>query len=236
MTHTQIESVYEMVKEYHEKYLIKFGVKLPKLKDSKGNFTKDALVLCYLARFYPSTVLVTKKELTQFIRKFDENVNDVQQARHLGAQKGWFISAGGRDNVHVHNSGEYRLISLELPYPHFKGHRINSSGDWGNVKQQYGNRCATCGSKEGERNFHYPNTITKLQKAHIDSSKPLEAGNIFPQCQKCNMAYRDFWVFDERGRVRSLAKASLVKRWGKEIKIELYKILYKEFKRSNPNE
>ena len=204
------------------------------MKDSKGNFTKDALVLVYLAQNYPDTKLVTKNELTQFIRRFDNNVNDVQQARHLSMQKGWNISAGGRDNVYVHFSGEYKLISLETSYPHFKGHRINVSNDWENVKHQYGNRCATCGSKEGERNFHYPNTITKLQKAHIDSSKPLDAGNLFPQCQKCNIAYRDFWVFDERGRVRALAKAELIKGWDKEIKSKMYKILYKEFKGKNP--
>jgi hypothetical protein len=51
--------------------------------------------------------------------------------------------AGGRDNVHVHKLGEYRLITLERPYPHFKGHRIETTGDWENIKQQYGNRCPT---------------------------------------------------------------------------------------------
>jgi len=206
------------------------------LKNANGEYTKDALALVYLARFYPSTVIVTKQELTAFIRRFYPNVNDVQQARHLGAQKGWFISAGGRENVHVKKTGEYRLITLEKPYPNFKGHRIEITDNWENVKEQYGNKCATCGSEEGERNLHYPNTTTKLQKAHIDPFKQLLGENIIPQCQKCNRAYRDFWVFDERGRVRSVAKATIIRKCNEKVKWKIYKILYKEFKGINPNE
>jgi hypothetical protein len=236
MTDKEIEEVYQIIKDYHEKYLKKHGVKLPKLKDAYGNYVKDALVLVYLARFYPSTVSVMKDELTEFVRKFYPKINDVQQARHLGAQKGWFISAGGRDNVHIHKLGEYRLITLERPYPHFKGHRIETTGDWGIIKQQYGNRCATCGSEEGKRNLQYPNTITKLQKSHIDPFKPLTEGNIFPQCQKCNRAYRNFWVFDERGRIRGIANPAIIKKCKEEIKRKIYKILYNEYKGANPNE
>ncbi len=64
MTNKEIEEVYQIIKDYHEKYLKKHGVKLPQLKNSKGACTKDALVLVYLARFYPSTVTATKHELT----------------------------------------------------------------------------------------------------------------------------------------------------------------------------
>ncbi len=236
MTDKEIEEVYQIVKDYHEKYLKKHGVGLPKLRHADGNYVKDALVLVYLARFYPSTVAVMKGELTEFIRKFYPKTNDVQQARHLGAQKGWFISAGGRDNVHVKKSGEYRLLTLERPYPNFKGHRIEATSDWEKVKHQYGNRCATCGSEEDKKNLHYPNTITKLQKAHIDSSKPLIKGNIIPQCQKCNRAYRDFWIFDERGRVRGIAKPAIIKKCNEKVKRGIYRILYNEFKGENPNE
>ncbi len=87
MTDREIEDVYQIVKDYHEKYLNKHGVKLPKMKNADGTYVKDALVLVYLARFYPSTVSVMKGELTEFIRKFYPKINDVQQARHLGAQK-----------------------------------------------------------------------------------------------------------------------------------------------------
>lgn len=101
MNHKEIRDVYEIIKDYHTNYLDRHGVKLPKLHDKNGNYTKNALVLVYLARFYPSTVTVTKTELTEFIRKYYPKTPDVQQARHLGQQNGWFISSGGRDNVHV---------------------------------------------------------------------------------------------------------------------------------------
>ncbi|MCW7072031.1 MAG: hypothetical protein OCU12_06890 [Methanophagales archaeon] len=56
-------------------------MKLPKLTGSQGNYTKDALVLVYLAQGYQNTKKVSKGELTQFIRLYDPSVNDVQQAR-----------------------------------------------------------------------------------------------------------------------------------------------------------
>lgn len=236
MKDKEIIEVYEIIKGYHSNFLVKHGVKLPKLKDKNGNYTKNALVLIYLSRFYPSTVIVTKTELTEFIRKFYPRTPDVQQARHLGQQSGWFISSGGRDNIHVNKIGEYRLITLERPYPNFKGHRIETTADWEKIKQQYGFRCATCGSKEGERNFHYPNTITRLQKSHINPFKPLNEGNIIPQCQKCNRAYRDFWIFDERGRIRGIADAGIIRKCREDIRKKIYSILYHEFNGVNPDE
>jgi len=63
-----IKKIYGIICNCHKKYLAKYGVKLPKLTDAKGNYTKDALVLVYLAQGYPKTREVSKGELTQFIR------------------------------------------------------------------------------------------------------------------------------------------------------------------------
>ena len=132
-----IESIYKTICEFHEKYLKQFGVKLPKLYDSQGNFTKDALVLVYLAYDYPNTRKVSKEELTKFVRSYYPNTNDVQQARHLGAQAGWWIVAGGRDNIVLRiERGSYQLYTLEQPYPGFKkGHRISDTDDWDKIKK-----------------------------------------------------------------------------------------------------
>ncbi len=120
----EIKKTYEMILAYYDKYLKPHGVKMPRLNSTKG-FTKDALILVYLAQGYPKTRKVSKGELTQFIHGFYPEVNDVQQARHLGAQKGWFIASGGRDNREVIlGRGEYQLVSLEKCYPNFKGHRV----------------------------------------------------------------------------------------------------------------
>ncbi|MFH0779604.1 MAG: hypothetical protein V1928_01970 [Parcubacteria group bacterium] len=237
MSEEQIKKQYQMIKDYHDKYLREEGVSLPKLKNENGVYTKDALVLVYLSLGYPKTKEVTKTELTQFIRNYYPDVNDVQQARHLGAQKGWWIVAGGRDNIVLEvPRGAYRLYTLERSYPAFHGHRITDTGDWGDIKQQYGHRCVTCGSKEGQPNFHWPETKTKLQKSHMDPNKPLIYGNIIPQCQKCNRADRNRWVYDERGRVIKLAKPSFIKNSDREVRWKVYRLLHREFRGKNPYE
>jgi len=238
LSQQQIMEQYNLVKEYHERYLKKHNVKLPKLYNLQRQFTKDALVLIYLSLGYPKTKIVSKTELTAFIRKFYPEVNDVQQARHLGAQAGWWIVAGGRNNVVIKiERGLYQLYTLEEPYPGFKkGHRISDTGDWEELKAKYGYRCATCGSKEGELHLHWIGTETKLQKSHKDPNKPLVTGNIIPQCQKCNRGDRNRWVYDDQGRVIKLAKPSFVKNFDKEVRWKIYKILYEEFKGINPNE
>ncbi len=230
----EIKNTYEMIRSYYDNYLKPYGVKLPKLTGSAG-YIKDALTLVYLAQGYPHTRNVSKSELTEFIRGFYPGVNDVQQARHLGEQKGWFIAAGGRDNRDVTLSrGEYQLVTLEKPYPAFHGHKVEATADWESLKAEYGYRCVTCGSEEGNPNIHYPNTITKLQKSHKDPHKPLALGNIIPQCQKCNRADRNNWVYNETGRIIKLANPIVIKRSDKEIRWKVYRLLYEEFKGRNP--
>jgi len=232
-----IEEQHRFIKKYHEKYLRKYGVKLPKLYNKENQFSMNALALIYLSFGYPKTKIISKTELTNFIRNFYPEVNDVQQARHLGAQDGWWIVAGGRDNIVAKvKRGYYQLYTLERPYPDFKkGHRIIDTGNWEKLKTQYSYRCATCGSREGEPHFHWSGTKTKLQKAHKDPHKPLKAGNIIPQCQKCNRADRNRWVYDEKGRVIKLADASFVRNFDKDVKKKIYRILYEEFKGKNPD-
>ncbi|MDR2545751.1 MAG: hypothetical protein LBD03_09535 [Methanobrevibacter sp.] len=117
---SEIKDSYEELKEYYETYLAKFGVKLPILKRNKV-FTEDALVLVYLYKHFQKPV--TKEELTDFLAHYRDRSNDVQQARHLGQQKGWYIISGQRkDNqckIYGVTPGKYSLISLKEPYPGF---------------------------------------------------------------------------------------------------------------------
>ena len=237
INNTSLNKLYAQISWYHEKHLKKYGVKLPKLKNNKGCYTKDALILIYLSHNYPKTKKATKQELTQFIRKYYSNTNDVQQARHLGAQKGWWILAGGRDNIVLSlKSGEYQLYTLKKPYPGFtKIRRQTKSFDWDNIKRSYSYRCATCGSQEGKPHFHWPQTKTKLQQAHKNPEQPLNKKNIIPQCQKCNRADRNRWIYDDKGRVIKLANANVLKSCSEYVQKRAYRILYEKYNGKAPN-
>lgn len=229
----ELQKIYESLRVAHEKHLRVKGVKLPALLDANNNYTKDALVLIYLARGYPNRHrVVTKSELTAFVRQYYPDINDVQQARHLGAQKGWWVCAGGRDNVVVElERGEYQLYSLIKPYPGFTGVRPGvTGGAFKDIKKRYGYRCATCGSEENKPHLHWRGTKTVLQKAHMDpSQKTRVAGNIIPQCQKCNRADRNNWVYDKKGRVVAVANAAVIRRSAVDVKKQMLRILKKEF-------
>lgn len=236
LTENEIEKTYNIIKKYHAQYLNSKGVKLPSLKNNSGEYSKNALTLIYLAYNYPNTKCVSKKELTDFIRIYYPDTNDVQQARHLGAQEGWYIISGARNSsIQSIPYGHYKLISLETEYPGFKkDRRVLDIDDWDALKKSYNYRCATCGSKEGEPHLHWPDVITKLQKGHMDPNKPLEKGNIIPQCQICNRADRDRWVYDEKGRVIAVANANVILCSNDEVKEKAYALLYNLYNGKKP--
>lgn len=215
MNEKEILQSYEIISKFYEKYLKDYKVKVINLKDKSGKFSKDALVLVYLAQNYPNTRAISKAELTEFIRTFYPQVSDVQQARHLSKQKGYYIISGTRGDISEKiPAGFYKLVSLEKPYPAYKPNRregINSI-DFEELKKAYDYKCATCGSIEGKTHNIRKNEITKLQMGHIDPAKPLIFGNIIPQCQVCNRPDRDRWIYDKTGRVIEIADSDDGKR------------------------
>lgn len=215
MNENELLKTFNLIKNYYEKYLKKYGVKNIKLQDKKGNFTKDALTLCYLAKDYPNTKAISKNELKEFIRYFYHDITDVQQARHLAKQKGYFVVSGTRGDVGRDiRAVFYRLITLEKPYPSYKSNRRRGieSKSFLELKKEYDYKCATCGSLDGKVHNIFKNEITKLQAGHINPSLPLEPGNIIPQCQVCNRPNRDRWIYDKTGRVVAVADSQDGKR------------------------
>ena len=69
----------------------------------------------------------------------------------------------------------------------------------------------------------------------MNPNKPLVAGNIIPQCQKCNRGDRNRWVYDDKGRVIKWEEEGFVRNFDKEVRKKIYRILYKEFNGQNPN-
>lgn len=234
----QIAANWDLIVSKHRSNLEDKGVKLPSLR--RGNsYTKNGIILVYLADGYPNTKVYTKQELTEIVQHHFSSVLDVQQGRHLGAQNGFFILNGdSRTAENELGSGEYKLISLEEPLPGFMERRRAFSGDWESLKEKYDYRCATCGSKEGERHFHFKTSIVRLQKGHMDPNEALDDGNTIPQCQICNRADQNRWKYDSSGRVIGIASIAPilteVKR-NPELGLELYKNLFKKFSGVNPN-
>ncbi len=237
----EIQQTYDRIADFHGKHLEELGVKLPQLRKASGDYVLSALTLVYLARGYPDVKTVSKSELTQFMRQYVPEINDVQQARHLAAQGGWYILSGTRKDGRDLNiqPGEYRLISLEKAYPGFNSQRrvdLSSPDFWEQLKASYGYRCACCGSKEGEPNFNWPDTLTVLQKGHMDPTQPLGPGNLIPQCVKCNQPARDFWVFDDKGRVVAVANPQVIERSSESIQFRVYEKLYRKYGGRDPAE
>ncbi len=206
MNDSEIQQTYDLICKKHASLLQKHGVKLPALRDSKGNYIKSALILVRLAKGYPNQQVLSKDQLTDFIRKFYPKTPDVQQARHLAMQSGWNISSGKRGDSKDIPKDSYKLESLDTPYHSFlKERRCGFDGDWESIKAQYGNRCACCGAKEGEKHWLRKSVTVKLQKGHMNPNLPLKEGNIIPQCQICNQPDRNRWIYDKTGRTIEIA-------------------------------
>ncbi len=121
MRKKDIEAIYEKVRERHQLYLQGYGVSLPKLYNVRKNFSVDALTLVFLARNYPATKWVTKTKLTNFVRQYYPDINDVQSARHLGMQRGFYIVSSRRGNYLPQDkppppASAYLLVTLEKPH------------------------------------------------------------------------------------------------------------------------
>lgn len=230
----EIKRQYKIISDYHERFLKDKNVVLPGLYKGQ-QFSINALTLVFLSIGYPNTQTVSKQELTTFIRHYYPRVNDVQQARHLGAQSGFYIISGGRNDKGNIPRGSYKLVSLEETYPDFmKERRQTTSLDWMKIKQKYGFRCATCGSKEGEPNLHWSNVVTKLQKGHMDPRKELTDDNTIPQCEQCNRGDRNRWVYDNKGRVIKIANPHVILVCDDDVQYEVYKILYEKYNGKKP--
>lgn len=208
MTDEEIVGIFGMISELYEEHLKPFNVHPISLKNAQGKYTRDALVLIYLSRGYPNTQAVSKQEITEFVRKFYPDTNDMQQARHLAKQKGYNIASGTRGDLgHDLPAGFYKLINLTEPYPSFSPDRRAgmSASDFEELKKAYGYKCATCGSVEGEPHNFRKGEKTKLQAGHMNPNLPLERGNVIPQCQVCNRPDRNRWIYDKTGRAIGLA-------------------------------
>ena len=53
---------------------------------------------------------------------------------------------------------------------------------------------------------------------------------MLPQCQKCNQADRNRWIYDDKGRVIKIADPSVLKTCSEDVQKKAYSILYKKYR------
>ncbi|MEK9894846.1 MAG: hypothetical protein VW518_00285 [Burkholderiaceae bacterium] len=183
------ESLFHEIKNIDKTNGLINQIKLPRAGISKNSFT-----LCYL--YERIGEVVSKEELTDFIRLYWPNTADAQQGRHLGRQNGFYI-LGKASGVNG-----YKLVTLEKPHPSYvKDKTVGiSAASFEELKKVYDYKCATCGNEEGKADRYNKDIIVKLEKGHMDPRKPLE-DNCIPQCRECNGQYKDKYVFNQQGRI-----------------------------------
>jgi hypothetical protein len=146
--------------------------------------------------------IITKEEITkEWVELTGIKTNDFQCIRHLGTQDGYDIT-NNRGGI----TG-YRLNSLGVRdgfIPQRRKIEITTK-DWELIKNQYDNRCATCGDEEGKPQRYDRTTICFLQMGHMDPRKSITSDNVIPHCAICNSQYKDKFIFNRYGRVIGVA-------------------------------
>jgi hypothetical protein len=228
-TDDECELIWKEIIKLYNNNLADKGIK--KLGNTKTYFYYQMIYLyCHLK------TPVHKDDIQKWVR--DNWLPDVGdcQARHLGAQNGYNFYKGnelmpnGAPVSSSSKSGMGVLWDLETVCPHWKHHRVNAvkGGNWENIKQAYNYCCATCGSKEGERNRRNISYVTTLEKGHMDPHGDMSGNNIIPQCSECNRIYLGKVVFDEQGCVSAVASTDLVLKANIQVKKAILEALLKD--------
>jgi len=206
------------------------GVKLCKF--NKKSPTKNSLVLLWIYFCSKQNYKTNQEQLQNLIKEYRLNAGEVSGIQRGLYGQGWEIYSGKRGND-INNdydlkTSEY-FIDITKPNERFSIERRDTKGlDWEAIKKIYDYRCATCGSKEGEKIFN-DNRKCVLQMGHMDPAGSMDSSNIIPQCQRCNEQYQNKWVFDKKGRVIGIGSADAIdKHTSDKIKKDILNKLSKE--------
>ena len=209
----ELEDAYREAAAAHERHLKAHGVNLPDKASYKW------IWLAMLCHYKGDNV--HKDEISRAVQRTFPNAGQDQQVRHL-KRDGWDIAGSG--GFHALKYPPHR------PSPEFENDQRRRSGEMSaknfeDIKKVFNYCCATCGAKEGESSPRYGDDIVRLQKGHKDPDEPAAVGNIIPQCQFCNRAYRRDFVFDDKGRVRAVADVRPVKLAAEKVKRKIWEYL-----------
>ncbi len=214
----ELEQAYAEAERIHREHLAQHGVRLPSRKTYKWVW------LAMLLHFRPNAV--HKDVITGAVRRSFPEAGMDQQVRHL-KRDGWNITSEG--------AGSHALADPFRPAQGFVNERARRQGrlsaeNFEDIIRSFGNRCATCGAREGEPDPRYGEDPVQLQQGHQDPDEPAdEPQNIIPQCQFCNRAYQRDFVFDDKGRAWAVADLGPVQRARESVQRKIWDFLRQTF-------
>lgn len=238
----EIRDIHNKIVFSYNTYLKDYGVK--KLWDDNipndcadADFTKylDAKELQLIFLYKYLNCLVHKDMVSEFVRQHIPNAAFDQQVRHLGSQYLWYVLNKGskipNSNEKVPSGYNY-LFSIEVANPIALAMALKRTGRLGarnftELKLAYGNKCATCGIEEGKKDTRNEEIVV-LQQGHMNPRKPLTLDNTIPQCQYCNQTYKDYFMFNEHGRVIAVNNPLILLKSPKTVQDEMITVLLKE--------
>lgn len=238
----EIREIHSKIVLSYDTYLKDYGVK--KLWDddipadcSDTDFISflDAKELQLVFLYKYINCLVHKDMVSEFVRKYIPNAAFDQQVRHLGSQYLWYVLNKGAKIPNADEkvpSGYNYLFSIEVANPIAVAQALKRTGRLGarnfaELKLAYSNKCATCGIEEGKKDTRNEEIVV-LQQGHMNPRKPLTLDNTIPQCQYCNQTYKDYFMFNEHGRVVAVNNPLILLKSPKTVQDEMITVLLKE--------
>ena len=248
----EIVKLYEKITNSYNNYLVHYNVnpvKTISLYDDHRNRRSNREIVAEMDGKTLQLVLLLKYKgcflhrdvISAFVRSHLPSLAADQQPRHLGSQDGWNILNKG---AHVPDtdervpSGYHYLVSLESPNPKIVMTEMKRAGrlaarNFDQLKAAYSNCCATCGIKEGTIDIRNNHILVSLQQGHMDPSKQLTIENTIPQCQYCNQTYKDYFKFNQYGRVIAINNPIILLQSSPGIQEEMLQLLLEEHKKRN---
>lgn len=218
-TPDDLQKSWEDLCNIHAQHLEGHQVKIPKVI----RYNEQAKSIWLAVLHYYKGEKVHKRVISEICQRDNSDLGPDQQVRHL-KRDGWHLT--GRGN---------HLLDPYKPSPEWETDKRRRDGilnakTFDDIKAAYEMRCASCGTKEGEPSHRYGEEEVKLQRGHRDPSESAtDMKNIIPQCQFCNRAYRNLYVFDEKGRVSAIANIEPVKKASAAVQRKVFEWLKKRF-------
>ena len=240
----EIRKLHHEILHSYETNLKPYGVKKLWRDDLPEDCSDDEFValldtkelqLIFLLRY--RNCFVHKDMVSEFVRRFVKDAAFDQQVRHLGSQYFWYVLNRGAKVPNedcIVPSGYNYLMSIEIPSPKAVAEALKRTGRLGaksfsELKWAYDNKCATCGVEEGKKDIRNEEIVI-LQQGHMNPRAPLTLENTIPQCQYCNQTYKDYFQFNEHGRVIAVNNPLILFKSPKSVQDEMIKVLVKERK------